>query len=153
MKHGLMIVVDFTKLSESKSRLFRKKRLKLEKRTKLESIKKGVYFIPFENLEKPSENEGELSGKILRLILRFHAKANYFKVTQVHPPNGIGAIGNPFLLGTLKYDSKTERVRSANWWETYDFSLDLIRRLDKTGLTNEVLEMVEEKEREERKRK
>ena len=57
--HGLLIVVDLTKSSEWESRLFRKRRLNLEKRTKLEAIKKGIYLIPFEN-PVPSKKEDSL---------------------------------------------------------------------------------------------
>ena len=84
LTHGVMIVVDFAGSDESESRLFRKKRQKLEKKTKLKSIKKGVYFIPFENL-RASEEEKELFAQILHLMRKYHVKGRYFHVAEFIP--------------------------------------------------------------------
>jgi len=52
------------------------------KKTSLERIKNGVYFLPFKN-PKPSENELGPYEQIERLILEFNIKAQYFAATQV----------------------------------------------------------------------
>lgn len=77
--YGLLIVTDMKDLSASKRRLFRKKRLKLMNRTKLERMKNGVYFVSFED-PKPSINEiRDIKG----LIQKFHVKAYFFLASQV----------------------------------------------------------------------
>ena len=66
-------------LSASRRRLFRKKRAKLMKRTKLKRMKNGVYFVSFED-PKPSINEIE---EIRDLIQGFQVKAYFFAASQV----------------------------------------------------------------------
>ncbi len=83
------------KLSESRSRLFRKKRKQLVKRTKLQHISKvkGVYFFPFKN-PKPSQKEIEEFGLVRELIREFNVGALYFCGTLVRFYTS--AEGDPF---------------------------------------------------------
>jgi len=80
--HGLMILTYLEELSESRRRLFRKKRHQLMKKINLIRIKNGVYLLPFEN-SKPSENELRAYEQIESLILEFNVKALYFAATRV----------------------------------------------------------------------
>ena len=102
--HGLLIVVDLTKSSERESRLFRKRRLKLEKRTKLDSIKKGIYLIPFEN-PVPSKKERRLFIVLLGLIRKFNGKARCFQVVEFEPSNDLTKFGNG--MWTIKPEGET----------------------------------------------
>lgn len=85
-----MIILDFTKTIDSDRRSFDRKREKLQKRTKLESVKKnsGVYLIPFENSE-PSKNEINLFWEFQMLIENYNVGASYFGVTQFEPHDEI----------------------------------------------------------------
>jgi len=71
-------------LSESKRRLFRKKRQQLMKKINLVRIKNGVYLLPFEK-RKPSINEIRVFEQIEDLIRESHVKARYFVASQVKP--------------------------------------------------------------------
>lgn len=98
MTYGLMIITDLTGLSEAESRLFRKKRKQLMKRTSLKKVKNGVYFIPCEKFVL-SKNEVVDFEQIEGLIREFQVRASYFMVTQIEPEYLVE--GDPFEDGRL----------------------------------------------------
>lgn len=95
LMHGLMIITNLKELSESNSRLFRKKRKQLMKKTNLKHVKNGVYLIPFENTE-PSEGEIQVYEQNESLIRHFNVKASYFVATQVEIEHVIEGDTFPF---------------------------------------------------------
>ena len=86
LEHGILITTSLKGLSESKSRLFRKKRVQLHKRTKLLFHKKvkGVYFYPFEK-PIPSQEEIREFEIFVQLIREFNVTAIFFAGTFVNP--------------------------------------------------------------------
>jgi hypothetical protein len=81
--HCLIIVVDLKGKEESEMRLFRKKRLQLERRTGLGSLKNGVYFFPIKNPRRFSSGEVEAFEQIDDLFKELDVKTRYFLATEV----------------------------------------------------------------------
>jgi hypothetical protein len=105
--HGLIIVVDLRGKKESAMRLFRKKRLQLERRTGLGSLKNGVYFLPIENPRKPSDGEIAAFERIDGLFRDLHVKTRYFVATEVKAETLVDsseydAIKAPFDMGKIR---------------------------------------------------
>jgi predicted transcriptional regulator of viral defense system len=84
---GLLIIADLKEQSEGDRRLFRKKRLQLEKKIGLKRLKNGVYLFPIMNPRKPTEDELIAFEKVEDLINEFATTAIYFVATQVKPEN------------------------------------------------------------------
>lgn len=96
---GLLIVADLKEKSESDRRLFRKKRLQLEKKIGLIRLKNGVYLFPIVNPRKPSEGELRAFERIEDLMYEFATGVIYFVATQVKPENSV--TGDPLEGGKL----------------------------------------------------
>lgn len=92
MEYGVIIDIDTRKKKEDengKRRLYRKKRLQLQKRMKkwikLKRLKNGVYLLPIGDPRKPTDIEMAFWEKLDELFNAFHVKVTYYAATKVKP--------------------------------------------------------------------